>query len=170
MEKKVISYGNNGCERLCWVRLRGPSYNVYVICVYMPHRARVKPCQNDVLRQLHAALRKVPKGDCVIVMGDFNEELPKNVANHTGTHTCSLDGSRNSGKMVGLMRTHDLFAVNTKFRKRRKSPATYLQVQNDQNSTRNGQSTMSFVGRNVKTRWRGKEIYGKVVIQVNSHE
>ena len=73
----------------------------------------------------------MPKGDCVVLMGDFNEELPKNVVNHTGTHTCSMNGSKNSDKLVGLMRTHDLFAVNTKFRKRRKSPVTYLQVSND---------------------------------------
>ena len=45
MEKKVLSYGNNNCERLCWVRLQGPTCNVYVICVNMPHRARVEPCR-----------------------------------------------------------------------------------------------------------------------------
>ena len=79
MEKKVISYGNNGCERLSWVRLEGPSCNIYVICVYMSHRARVKPDQKDVLKQLRAAIKKVSKGDCVVILGDLNEQLPRNI-------------------------------------------------------------------------------------------
>ena len=87
MAKKVMSYGNNNIERLCWVRLAGPSCNLYIICIYMSHCARTKPCQEETLDQLDQALKKVPKGDCVVVLGDFNEELPRNVQGHTGSHT-----------------------------------------------------------------------------------
>ena len=35
MLSKVISYDNNKCERLCWVRLKGPSWNIYYVCMFL---------------------------------------------------------------------------------------------------------------------------------------
>ena len=66
------------CECICWVCLKGPVTNMFVIAIYMPHRARVKPCQDDTMSSLVALLKTVPKRDCILLMGDFNEQLPGN--------------------------------------------------------------------------------------------
>ena len=102
-----------------------------------------------MLKQLDEAIKKAPKGDCVVVIGDLNEELSRNVSNHTGRFTRSEKGSRNSNKIINLMRSHDLGAVNTRFKKS-KSPATYLQ------GNTAGDPTERFVGRNVCVNWKGK--------------
>ena len=47
--KKIKSFGSEG-ERVCWVRLKGPTCNIFVIAVYLPHRGRVSPCQADTMR------------------------------------------------------------------------------------------------------------------------
>ena len=64
--KKVITCGNNGSERLCWVRLRGPSCNIYIICVYVPYRARVQPCQDDTLSGVHVRVCECDHGVALI--------------------------------------------------------------------------------------------------------
>ena len=87
MKNKVISFRNNKSERLCWVRLEGITCNLYIIYVCVPHSARVKPCQADTLKEMDAAIKNVPKGDYIIVLGDFNEELPSRILKHTAQQT-----------------------------------------------------------------------------------
>ena len=48
LSKRMIpKYREHGspCNRICWVRLKGPVTNLFVIAVYLPHRARVKPAR-----------------------------------------------------------------------------------------------------------------------------
>ena len=162
MKNKVLSFGNNKSERLCWVRIEVPTCNLYIICVYVPHRARVKPCQADTLKELDAAIKKAPKGDCIIVLGDFNEELPPKIAKHTGAHTLNQQGSKNAEAILNVMRNHELYAANTKFRKR-KSPATYTQVESKAEHNCPQGSSSLYVGRKVRTKWKGKYYEGEVV-------
>ena len=56
------------------------------------------------------------------------------------------------------MRRHDLHAINTKFRKKRKSHATYLHVLSN-GTTGHDQ----YVGREAKAVWQGREHFGTVV-------
>ena len=58
------------------------------------------------------------------------------------------------------MRSHDLFAINTNYRKRQ-SPATYLHVvAKGSDEPQGGQDQR--LGREVKVTWRGRERSGKV--------
>ena len=57
------------------------------------------------------------------------------------------------------MASHDLFAVNTKFRKGLQSPVTYLHVVTQDTPEVNDQ----YVDREVNTEWRGKEYLVKVM-------
>ena len=34
-QAKVLGTGNNGNERICWVRLKGPACNLFVVAVYL---------------------------------------------------------------------------------------------------------------------------------------
>ena len=103
-----------------------------------------------------------PKGDCIIVFGDFNEELPRGVKGRTGGHTLSELGSANADKIVGIMRANDLCAVNTLFNKPRKSATTYLHVK----KLDTVQETIQYCGRKVRTKWNGRIVEGTVLNRV----
>ena len=83
MTKKIHSFGSHG-ERICWVRLKGPVYNLYVIAVYLPHRGRTMSTQDDTLDDLQKVLTDVPPHDCICLLGDFNEQLQADIQGVTG--------------------------------------------------------------------------------------
>ena len=100
-----------------WVRFKGPTCNLFVIAVYvyMPHRGRIQPSQADTLADLEKVLRKVPKGDCICILGDMNEQLEANIQGRTGKWTAGSK-SPNADKIMDLMHLHELTATNTLFK------------------------------------------------------
>ena len=101
------------CERITRVSLKGPVTNLFVIGVYIPHRARNHPCQEDTMSSLVTLLKQVPKQDCAVVLGDFNEELPSCQTGLTGKWTCGDgSGSANADLLMEVMRMFDLHAIN----------------------------------------------------------
>ena len=69
--KICISHGSP-CERVTWVRLKGPVVDIVVIATCMSHRARANPSQHDTANSLIELLTTIPHNDCVIVLGDLN--------------------------------------------------------------------------------------------------
>ena len=157
-QKKFMGAGNNDSERICWVRLRGPACNLFIVAVYMPHSKRVQPAQIDTLRELDTICKQAKKGDCIVVMGDFNVQLPAEKQGSTGKYVCAQGESEEANEVLNFMRSHDLFAVNTKFRKR-KSPATYLHVVAQGTAGVHDQ----YLGREVKVSWKGTDMFGKII-------
>ena len=51
------------------------------------HRGRVSPNQDDTIADLHEALKQAPSTDCIILLGDLNEQLGPNIKNRTGRWT-----------------------------------------------------------------------------------
>ena len=82
-QAKLLDSGSEG-ERVVHARLKGPVKNVFFITTYFPHRARVAPCQDDTLQDLETVLHRVPQGDCICMLGDFNEQLEGGIQNRTG--------------------------------------------------------------------------------------
>ena len=115
------------CERLTWVRLKGPVTNLSVIAAYIPHRIRTKPCQHDTLCSLIELLKQVPKNDCVVLMGDFNEQLPKNIDKLTGKWAHGPE-SANTEITMNIMRVFDLTAASTFFQPKKKDLYIDLRV------------------------------------------
>ena len=153
---KYMSHGSP-CNRISWVRLKGSATNMFIIAVYLPHRARIKPAQSDTIQSLVKLLRQVPKHDCIILMGDFNEQLPGKVTSCTGKW-CVGEASANADDILSVMRMFNLFAVNTAFQPAgRKTNATYLAcVEGADNSRR-------YKGREVRVKYKGEPIDGVVV-------
>ena len=83
MAKKVHSFGSRG-EHICYVRLEGPAYNIFIVVVYLPHRAEISPTQDQTLKRLQQLLSEIPARDCICLIGDFNKQLPTNVDDITG--------------------------------------------------------------------------------------
>ena len=156
-QAKVMAAGSNS-ERICWVRLRGPVSNIFIIAVYLPHSQRAQPSLDDTLAELDATCKQAGQGDCLVILGDMNVQLPGNMKHLTGGHVCADSMSAPASKLLNLMRQYNLCAANTLFRKRG-SPATYLHAAASDNNQGNDQ----YMGRKVKEVWKGKEYLGRVV-------
>ena len=83
--------GNNDSERICWLRLRGLTYNLFIVEVevYMSHSIRVQSDQTDTLKQLGTICKQVKQGDCLVILGDFNVQLSVNVLETTDKYVCA---------------------------------------------------------------------------------
>ena len=84
MADKVLDEGHVG-TRIVWVRLKGPICNIFYVVCYIPHKGRSqKPLASDTIAQLEELLKTVRKSDCIILSGDFNCQLQRNVEGCTG--------------------------------------------------------------------------------------
>ena len=133
---KVLSSGCVG-SRIVWARIEGPVCNLFVIVAYIPHKGRVNPCAHDTISQIKELLSTIRRCDCVILMGDFNCQLWRNVQGCTGKWCMTTRPDQgHSEEMMDLLRSHDLCAADTYFKsvkktwgtskKRRVCNATYL--------------------------------------------
>ena len=86
-QSKYLSH-DSPCERICWVRLKGPTVNLIIVEIHVPHRARIHPVHNNTMTTLFQLLKQVPNNDCIVLLciciGDFNEQLQSRVENYTG--------------------------------------------------------------------------------------
>ena len=122
MADRILDKGNVGA-RIVYVRLQGPVCNLFIVVIYVPHKGRKRaPYAKDILQELDALLRTVHKTDCIVVMGDLNCELQRNVENCTGQWCMTQIKDNGHGEeMLNVMRSHDLFAVDTLFKPARKT-------------------------------------------------
>ena len=133
-----------GCvgTRIACARLEGPVCPLFVVVAYIPHKYRTSaPQAADTLVQLNKLLsdrEQIKVNDCIVLMGDFNCELQRNVQGCTGRWFMNKrpdDG--HSDQVLNLLRLHNLFAVDSLFRPKRRKfgqgdkprvcNATYLQ-------------------------------------------
>ena len=118
--KRVLAKGSVG-SRITWVRIDGPVCPLFIVCVYIPHKYRkTAPLAADTIAQLDDLLsncKKLQSTDCVIIMGDFNCELQRNVQGCTGKWLMNKRPDNGHSKdIISLMRAQDLFAVDSLFR------------------------------------------------------
>ena len=121
MADKLLDEGHVG-TRIAWVRIKGPVCNIFYIVVYIPHKGRTcAPFAKDTIQQLRKLLSTVRKSDCVILAGDFNCQLRRNVPGCTGKWSMTTrpdDGHEE--QILDLMRENDLFAAGTLFKPKKK--------------------------------------------------
>ena len=77
--------------------------------VYVPHRGRTRaPYAEDTLEKIRKLLTTIRKTDCIILMGDLNCELQRNVENCTGKwYMTKRKDNGNGEKVLDLMRAFD---------------------------------------------------------------
>ena len=158
-QRKLMSFGSEG-ERVCWTRLKGPVCNLFIIAVYLPHRGRIQPCQDDTLRDLEKVLTRVPKRDCICIMGDLNEQLEGGVNGRTGKWVAGPKSPK-ADKIMQILQLHELTAVNTTFEPRRTSALhTFIQTKRKEDSE---SDYGEHVGKSVRTRYKNEWYQGDVV-------
>ena len=121
MAAKTLDSGHVG-TRIAWARIKGPICNIFYIVVYIPHKGRtVAPKAEDTIAQLEKLLQTVRKSECVIIGGDFNCQLQRSVQGCTGKWCMTKYENKGHGnKILDMMRAHDLCAVGTFFKPKRK--------------------------------------------------
>ena len=158
-QQKVTAFGSTG-ERVCYVRIQGPVCSLFIVAAYLPHRGRVAPDQDDTIADLHEALKKASTKDCIVLLGDFNEQLPGNIANRTGKWVGG-EPSKNAHKILDLMHMYDLYAVNTHFEpKHGETVHTYLCPKPKKVSDQGDFGL--YVGERVACNYNGKLINGNI--------
>jgi len=117
-------------SRIVWAKLGGLLVDLYVIGVYVPHKHRKRePFQESTLRQLRAFLQHLPKRSAVMVLGDFNAKLARDVKGVTGKYCMHYYCDSGGEELMEIMREFDLFAVSTAFQPGKGSAlgnATYI--------------------------------------------
>jgi exonuclease III len=127
----------SGCvgSRIVWCRLSGLSHDIICVNVYIPHKSRGQaPFQQDTLEQLRALLRRLRKegkaSDCLVLLGDFNSRLPRDLAGLTGRYALHPRADAGGMELLDIMRENHLTAASTRFcPSRRRSPrgsTTYI--------------------------------------------
>ena len=61
-----------------------PCAALYIVAVYIPHQYRDNPGQAEVLEALRSVISEFPRDCAVLVMGDFNAQLSRNIDRRTG--------------------------------------------------------------------------------------
>ena len=100
MADRILEIGNVGA-RIVYVRLEGPVCNLFVVVPYIPHKGRTRaPYAQDTITQLRKLLKTVCRRDCIIIMGDLNYELQRNLENCTGQWCMTKKQDNGHGKDI----------------------------------------------------------------------
>ena len=125
---KCVTHSGSCGPRITFIRVRSSPCDMFIVGVYIPHQHRLeRPFYSDTLKQLKSVLDKAQQHDCVILLGDFNSKLCRNVEKLTGKW-CVHNSPNKSGKEVlELLRQSKLTAISTFFQPPRgKNNSTYL--------------------------------------------
>ena len=127
LSKCVLHNGSNS-SRVEFARIRADPCNLFIIGVYMPHAQRKQqPYFSDTLNRLDEVLQQVRNNDCVIILGDLNCKLARNIPKRTGRWCIHKDSNRNGEEMLDLMNRRNLCAISTMFKPLRgKTNATFV--------------------------------------------
>ena len=135
VNKRISKYIiNTGCigSRIVFCRLRGLTCNIFVIGIYIPQKKRTRPDQMEVYDQLESLLLKVSTRDCIVLMGDFNSRLGRDIKGRVGHWSIHKRTDSGGERLLSIMNNVSLRCVSTYFQPRRKrSNATYMNVQPD---------------------------------------
>lgn len=103
-------------ERIMLIQLKAIPANVNIIQVYAPTSEHEEEDINNFYNELNTLIKKIPKRELLIIMGDFNAKVGRGRSgNHIGPHGL---GERNAcgEKLCTLAGENDLVIMNTFFK------------------------------------------------------
>ena len=130
------------------------------MATYLPHRGRVCPDQDDTIADVHETLKQAHPTDCIVLLGDLNEQLGPNIKNRTG-RWAGGQSSKNAKKILYLMSMYDLFSVGTQFEQPKgETTHTYICPQGKKDCAQGDFGL--HVGDKVSHTYNGATIQGEV--------
>ena len=128
--RKYVTHWDFIGSRIVYCRLKGVTCNYFVIGIYIPQSKRTNPDQPEAYNELEKLLSSTGARDCIILLGDFNSRLKRNIANHTGRWSIHSRNDAGGDRLLEIMRSFSLRCVSTIFQPpRHHSNATYMNVQ-----------------------------------------
>ena len=96
IQKCIINFELHN-ERLCKLRIKGKYNNITLINAYAPTEDKTEETKEQFYDDLQSIVDKVPKSDLIIILGDVNAKLGKELAYQkiTGKHTLQEETNRN---------------------------------------------------------------------------
>ena len=99
--KCVMHSGNYG-SRIVYMTIRSEPCNIFVVGLYMPQsRRKEKPFAADTIKQLEELMSQVGPHTCIMILGDLNCKLGRNIDNLTG-RWCIHEKSNKEGTQWAL--------------------------------------------------------------------
>ena len=129
LTKYITTSGSIG-SRIVYCRLRGLTCNLFVIGVDIPQKKRSNPDQNATYDELEKLLFNINTRDCIILMGDFNSRLARNVEGSVGRSNIHTRSDNGGDRLLSIMNKIDLRCVTTYFQPRRNhNNASFINIQ-----------------------------------------
>ena len=125
---RCVSFSGSCGSRIVYARIRANPCDLFVIGAYMPHSQRkCKPFPADTLKQLEDIISRVSQHTCIILLGDFNCKLERNISKVTGQWCVHTSCNREGKEFRDMLQRLKLVAISTFFQPQRgKSNATYI--------------------------------------------
>jgi exonuclease III len=121
-------------ECLCKLRIKGKYNNITLINVYAATEDHTEQTKEQFYDNLQHFLDKTPKSDTVIILGDVNVQLGKDILYNevTGQHTLHEETNRNGEFLCEFANANDMVVMSTNFQQKRIHKITWLSP--DQNT------------------------------------
>ena len=124
--KYIMNTGQVG-SRIVYCRLRGVSCNITVVGVYIPQKSRTSPDQKSTYDKLEKLLQALSKRrDAIILMGDFNSRLKRNITGYTGRWCIHNRSDEGGERLLEIMRKFGLAFSSTYFQPKKRHFKRYL--------------------------------------------
>jgi hypothetical protein len=124
------------------------------VCCYAPTNVAKDEAKDAFYDELNECLRNIPRKEAIVLAGDFNATLgPCQAADSRflGKHCIDRERNDNGHRFISLLSHHDLFAVNTRFRHKRRHMETFKS--NDRSKIR---KQIDFIC--VRSRWKSSAL------------
>ena len=118
---------NRYCDRIITVQLIIGKKIWNIILVYAPQIGRPQNEKEAFLEELETILDNIPRSEKILIGGDFNAHLGAQ-NQHYPKEYGQLEfgeGNEEDDMLLELMQAHELYAVNTGFKKRKEHMVSY---------------------------------------------
>jgi hypothetical protein len=104
-------------SRLCKVRIKGIFFNITMVNAYAPTENATEEQKEQFYEDLNRCCDQIPKHDALLILGDFNAKIGKELANQSvaGQHTIHEKTSENGLILCQFAETNELIISSTCF-------------------------------------------------------
>jgi exonuclease III len=121
-------------EGLCKLRIKDTHNSITLINIYAPTEDQTEETKKQFHDKLQHLLDKTPKNNTIIILGDVNVQLGKEILYNevTGQHTLHEETKRNGELLCEFAQAKDMVVMNSNFQHKRIHKITWLSP--DQNT------------------------------------
>lgn len=107
-------------KRLSLVRLRGRFYNISILSVHAPTENKTNDEKESFYAKLDDILNSIPQNDAVVLMGDFNAQVGRNLSSDRfiGRYSLHAETNDNGQRLANFAISNGLVLASTYFQRK----------------------------------------------------